>query len=91
MKKAPKKELDNEELYPHKHQVKYSRERKIMQVETHLLTAAVVFLAEAVISMLIRGICKKINRRKQLCLSREWILTKGSSGFIGGEYVKGVK
>lgn len=62
-----------------------------MQVETHFLTAAVVLLAEAVISMLARGIAMKINRRRQLKSHYGWILTKGSSGFIGGEYVRGVK
>ena len=91
MKKAPYKGAGKEELYPHQHHGKYSREEKIMQVETHFLTAAVVLLAEAVISMVARGISKKISRHNQLRNEEFWTLTRGSDGYIGGEYVRGAR
>lgn len=62
-----------------------------MQVETHLLTAGLVLLSEAVLSMLVRGLIGKINRHKQIRNCSGWILTRGTTGFIGSEYVREVE
>lgn len=59
-----------------------------MQVNHVFLTAAIVLLTEAVISMLARGITEEIKKRKQIRSTERWILTRGTNGYIGGEYVK---
>lgn len=60
-------------------------------IETHCLTIAIVLLTEAFLSMLIRGICKKLCNKKHFKKTGRYVLTRGSNGFIGSEYFEEVR
>lgn len=54
------------------------------------LALAIVLLLDVLLSVLLRWIAKKVNRRRTLRNSKKFMLTRGSNGFIGGEYTSEV-